>query len=212
MSEADQDFYDIQDNGFEPEEMPVDHGAYSADDPVLLYLREIGDIEILTAEDEFRLAVLIQAGKAADRLLEADPDEAGALNYTDFTELWNRYLALLAEYNKGNPEPVSAADLLCLLEEAEAISPKESEGAPFLLYTFMNPAGLDQKQQKELDKTWKKVYQPLFDSFIDLCLMPPELIDSLEGVEAYWILNDGSVSFTDGLAGRLSSQGAVNRP
>ena len=96
MSEADQDFYELQENDFEPEEMPVDHsGVYSADDPVLLYLREIGDIEILKAEDEFRLAVLIQAGKGADRLLEADPDEAGALNDADFSELWERYLCLL---------------------------------------------------------------------------------------------------------------------
>ena len=180
MSEADQDFYELQDNGFEPEEAPVDHsGAYSADDPVLLYLREIGDIEILKAEDEFRLAVLIQAGKGADRLLEADPEEAGKLNYADFSELWNRYLSLLADFNKANNEAVPAADLLSLLKDAETISPKETEGEPFLLYTCMNPDNRDRKPEKEFDKKWKKVYQPLFDAFIDLCLMPPELIDTI---------------------------------
>ncbi len=179
MSESDQDFYEIQDNGFEPEDAPVDHSeAYSADDPVLLYLREIGDIEILKAEDEFRLAVLIQAGKAADRLLEADPEEAGALNYTDCAELWKRYLTLLADFSKDGPCPVPAADLRVLLTDAKEITPKETREEPFLLYTCMNPFG-EQKLQKETDKQWKTVYQPLFDAFIDLCLMPAELIDTI---------------------------------
>lgn len=36
------------------------------------------------------------------------------------------------------------------------------------------------------------------------------LIDSLDGVEAYWILEDGSTAFTDGLKPMLDSQGATN--
>ena len=63
MSEKELDFFELQDEPFEPEDTAVDHSMVeNHDDPVLLYLREIGDIEILNAEDEFRLAVLIQAG------------------------------------------------------------------------------------------------------------------------------------------------------
>ena len=36
------------------------------------------------------------------------------------------------------------------------------------------------------------------------------LIESLDGVEAYWILEDGSTAFTDGLKSMLDSQGATN--
>jgi len=43
-------------------------------------------------------------------------------------------------------------------------------------------------------------------------LMPYEqgraFVEGLNGVEAYWVLNDGSVQFTDGLASALRSQGA----
>ena len=46
-------------------------------------------------------------------------------------------------------------------------------------------------------------------------LMPYEegraFVDGLEGVEAYWVLSDGSVRYTDGLAARLQSLGATAR-
>lgn len=38
-----------------------------------------------------------------------------------------------------------------------------------------------------------------------------KLIESIDGVEAYWIHMDGSVTYTDGLKDRLKSQGATNR-
>ena len=34
------------------------------------------------------------------------------------------------------------------------------------------------------------------------------LADSLEGVEVYWVLEDGSIHFTDGMGALLQSQGA----
>ena len=45
-------------------------------------------------------------------------------------------------------------------------------------------------------------------------LMPYEMgrafVDSLEGVEAFWILSDNSVQFTDGMLPYLRSQGATS--
>ena len=94
MDEEDREYFDLQDDGFEPEEPAGDHSMVeNADDPVLLYLREIGGIEILSAEDEFRLAVLIRAGKAADRYLENDIDETGVEVLDEFTLLWNEYIS-----------------------------------------------------------------------------------------------------------------------
>lgn len=47
-----------------------------------------------------------------------------------------------------------------------------------------------------------------------LFLMPYDqgraFVDSLDGVEAYWVLMDGTVRFTDGLAPALQSQGGVS--
>ena len=169
MSEHEQDFFDLQDEPFETDETAVDHSMVeNHDDPVLLYLREIGDIEILNAEDEFRLATLIQAGKAADRFLECDDAAVGKMILQEFTAYWNNYRELLEKFNAKSSEPVPEADLPQLLAEAESISPVESQEEQFTLYTYMN---LNSVQ----DPKWKKVFQPLFDAFLCLCLFPKEL-------------------------------------
>ena len=43
-----------------------------SEDPVRMYLREIGQIALLTAEDEVRLATAIQAGKVAEKKLRSN--------------------------------------------------------------------------------------------------------------------------------------------
>ncbi len=169
MSEKELDFFELQDEPFEPEDTAVDHSMVeNHDDPVVLYLREIGDIEILNAEDEFRLAVLIQAGKEADRWMECDDDSVGELILQQSAAYWNDYRELLDKFNKGAGDPVPEADLPQLLAEAAAISPVESQKEHFALYSYMN---LNSVQEPK----WKKVFQPLFDAFLCFCLFPKDL-------------------------------------
>ena len=91
MSEQDNDYFDLQNDYFDSDKSVRDHSSVeNADDPVLLYLREIGGIDILDAEDEFRLAVLIHAGRAADQYLENDIIENGEEVLQDFPAIgWN---------------------------------------------------------------------------------------------------------------------------
>jgi RNA polymerase primary sigma factor len=59
----------------EVDEPPLDDladGAVAGGDPVRMYLREIGKVPLLTAEDEVRLAEAIQRGDAASVRLAAD--------------------------------------------------------------------------------------------------------------------------------------------
>ena len=169
MSEQDQGYYEMGEEGFEPAENAVDHSSVdNADDPVLLYLREIGDIEILEAEDEFRLAVLIQAGKAADRYLENDCDEDGMMILQECGNLWNRYLSALKKFSQSNSEPVPEADLIQLLQDAAEISPAESQEEPFTLFSLINP-------NPGQEQAWKSVFEPLYDAFILFCLLPEPL-------------------------------------
>ena len=174
MSEQDQDFFDFQNDIFEPEEPAHDHSMVeNADDPVLLYLREIGGIEILNAEDEFRLAVLIQAGKVADRYLENDIEETGVEVLEEFTDLWQEYLAGIAVFNKSAVAPVPIIDLKRLLSDALMISPVESQGSHLVLYDYMNLGNPSQDPRLQ-DKKWKRAFSPLFDGFLSLCLLTKE--------------------------------------
>ena len=196
MSEHEQDFFDLQDEPFETDETAVDHSMVeNHDDPVLLYLREIGDIEILNAEDEFRLATLIQAGKAADRFLECDDAAVGKMILQEFTAYWNDYRELLRKFNAKSSEIVPEADLPQLLAEAASISPVESQEEQFTLYTYMN---LNSVQ----DPKWKKVFQPLFDAFLCLCLFTKELNGA---VSDFYSGHEGQLPEASGLPAKLFS-------
>ena len=52
----------------------IDTGFEASSDPVRMYLREIGQVPLLLSEDEIALAVAIQRGKEAKKLLSADGD------------------------------------------------------------------------------------------------------------------------------------------
>ncbi len=196
MSEQDQDYFGLQDEPFEMEESAVDHSMVeNHDDPVVLYLREIGDIEILNAEDEFRLAVLIQAGKMADCYLEYDDGPAGPVILNEFTAFWQEYLARLKEFNGNAEEPVPGADLPQLMADAVSISPVETQEAHFTLYSCMN---LNPIQAPE----WKKVVRPLFDAFLCLCLFHAELN---RAVSDYYSAHGGSLPSVEELPAELFS-------
>ena len=79
--------------GKETEE--VDEGAELIDDPVRMYLREIGRVTLLTAADERRLAKEIAANKHIDKLMPELEEAAGGRDVRS-TEIVRALLARLA--------------------------------------------------------------------------------------------------------------------
>lgn len=202
MSEQDQDYLEMQDDIYESEELIRDHSSVeNADDPVLLYLREIGSIEILDAEDEFRLAVLIHAGRCADQYLENDVIETGVEILQDFSDHWLEYIRELSNYNKSNPNEIPVADLKRLLEDALTISPAETQKKEFTLYQYMMKCGPAQ-DQKTQDRRWKKVFSPLFDGFLSLCLMSKRINRAVGS----FYEEQGTLPFTDDLPRKIFSE------
>ncbi len=197
MSEQGQEYYNLEDADFETDDSAVDHSmAENHDDPVLLYLREIGDIEILSAENEFRLAVLIRAGKTADRYLECEDGPAGPMILRDFRACWQDYQSQLTVFNSGMEDPVPAADLHQLLADALSISPAESQEEHFTLYGYMNLYSVQ-------DEGWKKVFRPLFEAFLRLCLFPEALNRAVD--ESYTV-HDGRIPEEEDIPAKLFSE------
>lgn len=171
MAVRDEDFLDSEEY-YEGEDASagLHPGLDGADDPLMLYLREIGGIEVLDAADEFRLAVLMRAGKAADVYLENDVDETGTEVLAEFTGLWNEYLRCLGLLNGNAPAGVPQADLLGLLDDALNIVPVGVRGVRLGIYDYMflGPAsGSDEVREG----WWKGAYSALFDGFLSLCLL-----------------------------------------
>ena len=205
MSEEDQDYYDIQDDPYDREEPVVDHSAVdNADDPVLLYLREIGDIEILSAEEEFRLAVCIQAGKAAEPYLEMEAEAAGAEILRDFSAYWDKYLAEYGKFTAAHKTDVPVADLGELLSDALVLlAPIEGRKSPHALYAYMNYNDMLQ------NKAWQAVFSPLFDGFLRLSLMHEELN---RAVGEYWSAHEQRIPAPEDLpAGLFDASATLKR-
>lgn len=95
-------------SGLEPSEIDI----------VALYLKEIGQIPLLTAEEEIELAIQIEKGKGAKLTLRSDGDftsqerekleeivHAGALSWKRLTQANTRLVVSIAKYYRGRGVP-----------------------------------------------------------------------------------------------------------
>ena len=102
---------DIDLRGLEEEELvdPVDLAAeYSLDDPVRMYLKEIGQVKLLSAEEEVELAKRISEGdqEAKNKLTEANL----RLVVSIAKKYSGRGLHILDLIQEGNTGPIRAVD------------------------------------------------------------------------------------------------------
>jgi RNA polymerase primary sigma factor len=146
-----------------------------SEDPVRLYLKEIGQINLLDADSEFRLAARIEAQRFLENLQKYLPQGNERPNESLFGMVaremitsYNRMIEDARTLQQGN-----VPDLALTLAEAQLLRRQWQADEPSYLRTYLDN-GLWGK-----DALWDGFVRHTFTMFICMYLLPPGLADSL---------------------------------
>src|SRR5512139_171074 len=156
------------------EEDPIDLknpevAAELSEDPVRLYLRDIGQVKLLDADSEFRLATMIEANRLVGtyrrRPLRKHMTLTCAIYHAllaDTVTSWDR---LLEDAERLNHEP---PDLGLILSEAQALHAGWETDQPSYLRAFLDNG------MWGTDELWNEIARQAYSVFLGLYLLPLE--------------------------------------
>ena len=147
-----------------------------SEDPVRLYLKEIGRIDLLDADSEFRLAARIEAERLLDQILIHVDGEKGAPGYytaiyvtvvDNLYESWKALMGDVDSYAKGE-----GPDIDLVLLESQLLRRTWQADEPSYLRSYLDN-GMWGK-----NSDWDGLVQHAFKGF--LCLYPTERKEILQ--------------------------------
>jgi RNA polymerase primary sigma factor len=154
------------------EEEPLDlHSpqlvAELADDPVRLYLREIGQVKLLDSDSEFRLATLIEANRLVisyrRRPLHKGHTRACDIYHSILSEMTTSWERLLEDAERLGHQP---PDLGLILTEAQALHAGWESDAPSYLRAFLDNG------MWGIDELWNTIARKVYSVFLSFYLLP----------------------------------------
>jgi len=149
------------------------------DDPVHTYLKEIGQVPLLTAEQEIWLATQMSAARVMDRLTRdaseelngRDQDQLRArtmtMNYTNFLENWT------CAKEASSVIGVKPPDLVSMIDEARLLRQDWREGSSSYVRQYLNEGNWGQ------DEIWTDLAECVFNMFTSIYLLPNELVQRM---------------------------------
>jgi RNA polymerase primary sigma factor len=147
-----------------------------SEDPVRLYLKEIGQIHLLDADSEFRLAARIEADRHVDALMEQPP--RGARTQQAYHQMFLTLCEeLITSWNRVVEDAqrlgYSAPDLSLILSEAQMLRKQWQTEDPSYLRVYLDN-GLWGK-----DSHWEGLVRSAFAMFLCLYSLPSNLAEQL---------------------------------
>ena len=173
---------------FQEQDLTEDVPTYIVeDDPVHTYLKEIGLVPLLSAEQEIWLATQMASAKVLDRLtsdaaseLDAEDQDlvraqAMITNYANLLENWDcaKESSIILE--------VEPPDLVPMIDEARLLRQDWRGGNESYVRQYLNRGNWGQ------DETWTDLAECVFNMFTGLYLLPNELV---QRTREYYEAND----------------------
>ncbi len=146
------------------------------DDPVHTYLKEIGQVPLLTAEQEIWLATQMAAAKVLDRLTRDAVTELNAedqdlvraqamiTNYANLLENWS------CAKEASRVLEVDPPDLVAMIDEARLLRQDWHAADESYVRQYLNYGNWGQ------DEAWTDLAECVFNMFTGLYLLPNELV------------------------------------
>jgi RNA polymerase primary sigma factor len=138
-----------------------------SEDPVRLYLREIGQIKLLDSDSEFRLATMIESSRQVSafrrRPLRKRLTSACAIYHFLLSEMSTSWKRLLEDAERLHHEP---PDLGLMLSEAQALRAGWESNAPSYLRAFLDNGKWGN------DPLWNDFAHKAYSVFLSLYLLP----------------------------------------
>ncbi len=156
---------------------PVFHTASNelSEDPVRLYLREIGQVKLLDSDREFRLSTLIEAQRmilSLDRRVTPQDDErATAIYIAALEEMVISWRRLEEDAGLAN---IHLPDIALVLAEAQTLRNGWELDAPSYLRAFLDNG------QWGTETLWNRLAGHAFNLFTGLYILPAGVVDWLK--------------------------------
>ena len=156
----------------EPDDEPIDLknpevAAELAEDPVRLYLREIGQVKLLDSDSEFRLATMIEANRLIVSLrrrpLRKGLSTECAIYHAVISEMLTSWERLVEDADRLNHD---LPDLGLILTEAQALHAGWESDAPSYLRAFLDNG------MWGTDQLWDDLARKSYSVFLSLYLLP----------------------------------------
>ncbi len=151
--------------------------AELGEDPVRLYLREIGEIELLSVDHEFWLATRIEAARRVEALNKGHPIARRGRNYSTsiyralYDELLIGWQRLVEDSHRlGYPSP----DLSLITVEARALRQAWSRDTPSYLRSYLDNG------RWGVDPLWDRVASNGLTVFICLYVLPDKVSQAID--------------------------------
>lgn len=154
------------DGNFEQEKLSSTNNDY-VDDPIKLYLNDISHSKLLTANEEFKLAIMVQA-KEQLVLYSNDGFELDVeCIFKDMCTTWEQVKRDAARLKHHDP------NLREVLQEAVSLKPTEGFEDESAIRNYLNDPRWGS------DKHWEDLARDLLRFFMDAYLLPPEWLKGI---------------------------------